>query len=362
MRMSPEQMEWCRPILGEFREFVYEFVGTNHRVLAIYGLLDVRHGGDVALRDLLVVRSCTCDPDERRHQTESLCSRIVAAEWSAEAKGSGCAAWSRNDFRLSVVVGPVTEALAATHLALAYGHADQYLEAYLRGRFGSFLSAVGEDGEPDSHFYPPAADGVPEEATGVSSDALVARLHGKRIVAFTGAGISLSSGVPTFRGRGGLEEHFPLFDRFPGAVAELMVERPVELARTVGLFQASFLTARPNAAHFALAEMERQGVLACVITGNKDRLHERAGSIRVHVKDASHFAKAGSGWEWIADGAALLVVGTWEDEHGLISYARDQGIQIIAVAPERPAFLRAGDWVVEGRAEEVLPRLAAGLR
>jgi hypothetical protein len=56
------------------------------------------------------------------------------------------------------------------------------------------------------------------------------------------------------------------------------------------------------------------------------------------------------------------VVGVSRDEHGLLSYARDQGVQVVIIAPERPSFLDAQDWFVQGSAEKVLPELAARMQ
>ena len=43
--------------------------------------------------------------------------------------------------------------------------------------------------------------------------------------------------------------------------------------------------------------------------------------------------------------------------NGLLDYARDNALQIVVVAPERPDFMHAQDWFVEGLAEDVLPEL-----
>jgi len=102
--------------------------------------------------------------------------------------------------------------------------------------------------------------------------------HAKRAVALTGAGISAESGIGAFRGRDGLWSRYDpavvasieSFTRDPG--------RFWEFARDVGWM---FLTAKPNPAHVALAELESMRHLDCVITQNVDGLHQRAGSKRV---------------------------------------------------------------------------------
>ena len=98
-------------------------------------------------------------------------------------------------------------------------------------------------------------------------------------VAFTGAGISVESGIPPFRGPGGLWSRYDpgfleigYFRRQPGDSWKLIKE----------IFYDFFGTARPNAAHLGLAELERRGLLQEVITQNIDNLHQEAGSGVVH--------------------------------------------------------------------------------
>ena len=61
---------------------------------------------------------------------------------------------------------------------------------------------------------------------------------------------------------------------------------------------------------------------------------------------------------WIEEGQVALVAGVSMDaNNGLLDYARDNALQIVVVAPERPDFMHAQDWFVEGLAEDVLPEL-----
>ncbi|MFN2239308.1 MAG: NAD-dependent deacetylase [Thermoanaerobaculia bacterium] len=99
-----------------------------------------------------------------------------------------------------------------------------------------------------------------------------------RVVALTGAGISAESGIPTFRGPGGLwENHRPEELATPGAFARdpLLVWRWYEWRRDL------VRRVSPNAAHEALARLERtlagRGELT-LVTQNVDGLHRRAGS------------------------------------------------------------------------------------
>ena len=142
---------------------------------------------------------------------------------------------------------------------------------------------------------------------------------------------------------------------------DFMIEKPRELAGILAEFQAAFIQAEPNDAHRALAELETIGVVRLVITGNGDKLHERAGSVNVHMKVPSHFGAGGEGWEWLEEGKMLLAIGLGRDEHGLITYCREHAMTVVAVSPERPEFLHQGDLFLPGRAEEVLPRLVLGV-
>jgi NAD-dependent deacetylase len=99
----------------------------------------------------------------------------------------------------------------------------------------------------------------------------------KKVVAFTGAGVSAESGIDTFRDSGGLWEQYDIadvatpeaFERDPETVLEFYNER-----------RRKVLQSEPNPAHRALAEMEKVHDVV-VVTQNIDDLHERAGSSRV---------------------------------------------------------------------------------
>ncbi|MDX6622701.1 MAG: NAD-dependent deacetylase [Solirubrobacterales bacterium] len=119
---------------------------------------------------------------------------------------------------------------------------------------------------------------VSEADPGVQRLAELIRLS-RNTVALTGAGVSVPSGIPDFRSPGtGLWEnvdpmevaHIDVFERDP--------------ARFWSYYRPRFQTLgdkRPNRAHAALAELERRGLLAGVVTQNIDRLHRAAGSREV---------------------------------------------------------------------------------
>jgi NAD-dependent deacetylase len=97
-------------------------------------------------------------------------------------------------------------------------------------------------------------------------------------VALTGAGISTESGIPDFRSPTGI---WATVD--PRELASLSAfRRDPERVWTFYRLRVRMLTeAEPNAAHRSLAELERRGLLAAVVTQNIDLLHERGGSREV---------------------------------------------------------------------------------
>ncbi len=101
-------------------------------------------------------------------------------------------------------------------------------------------------------------------------------VRSKRIVVFTGAGISTESGIPDFRGPDGLWTKFDpedfTYQRFVSSREAR--KRLWGMSKTVGL---SWHDMKPNEAHYAVAELEKLGKLDCVITQNVDGFHQKAG-------------------------------------------------------------------------------------
>ncbi|HEY9288564.1 MAG TPA: NAD-dependent deacylase [Candidatus Dormibacteraeota bacterium] len=95
-------------------------------------------------------------------------------------------------------------------------------------------------------------------------------------VAFTGAGVSAESGIPVYRGEGGLWTKFD-----PYKVAHIDTFRADPAQYWSYSLQHRRADAQPNAAHRALAELEQQGRLSGLITQNTDGLHQKAGSSQV---------------------------------------------------------------------------------
>jgi NAD-dependent deacetylase len=96
-----------------------------------------------------------------------------------------------------------------------------------------------------------------------------------RIVVFTGAGVSTESGIPDFRSAGGIWSRYQ-----PVEYADFLSSRAARERYWIRSRETypMLAQAQPNAAHLAIAELERMGKLDCVITQNVDGLHQKAGS------------------------------------------------------------------------------------
>jgi NAD-dependent deacetylase len=106
--------------------------------------------------------------------------------------------------------------------------------------------------------------------------------NAKRAVAFTGAGVSAESGIPTFRDPGGVWEKFDPEEigTVPGLLRTAQAKPDLIrrfLLDTLGVFEKS----KSNHAHHGVAKLEKMGILSSVITQNIDGLHVEAGSQKV---------------------------------------------------------------------------------
>ncbi|WP_062125204.1 SIR2 family NAD-dependent protein deacylase [Geofilum rubicundum] len=101
----------------------------------------------------------------------------------------------------------------------------------------------------------------------------------KYCMAFTGAGVSVESGIPPFRGENSIwTKYDPVildltyFENYPEASWPVIKE----------IFYDFFGKARPNKAHEILARLEEEGIVKCIVTQNIDNLHQEAGSKEVY--------------------------------------------------------------------------------
>jgi NAD-dependent deacetylase len=229
----------------------------------------------------------------------------------------------------------------------------------------------------------------------------------RQAVALTGAGISVDSGIPPFRGKGGLWErfdpmeiaHIDSFLRNPAMVWKVLVKDLKDIIDR----------ARPNDGHKGIARLEQLGILKSVITQNIDGLHQMAGNtdviefhgtfawqrcmkcdrrIETRKVDASELPPrcACSGILrpdavffgelippvalWRSQEAAarcdvMLVVGTSAEVQPAASMpviARQSGAIVIEINPEpSPLTGMISSYLIRGKAAEVMNRIIRGL-
>jgi NAD-dependent deacetylase len=227
----------------------------------------------------------------------------------------------------------------------------------------------------------------------------------KYVAALTGAGISAESGIPTFRGPGGLWRNYHPHEL---ATPEAFVRDPRLVWEWYDWRRGIIAKAQPNAGHVALANLEGRmaetGGQFALVTQNVDGLHERAGSrniAKLHGDiwlvrcvdcgreerndqvplpvlpphcNCGGLLRPGVVWfgeplppaEWQRAFEAsqraeiFLVVGTSAAVYpaaGLVEVAQNAGARVAIVNAEPTPLDSAADWILQGRAGEILPRL-----
>ena len=221
------------------------------------------------------------------------------------------------------------------------------------------------------------------------------------VAVLTGAGVSAESGIPTFRGAGGLWKEFKSEDL---ATPEAFAKDPRLVWEWYDWRREQIAKAAPNPAHRALVEIEKRKPRFTLITQNVDGLHDLAGTgkiLKLHgdiwrmrclecganfpnrrvplPKIPPHCACGGVArpaivWfgeplppgmmeeaEHAASSAEVfLVVGTSAVVYpaaGLIPYARQCGAKVIEINSEATAATGIADCAIRGSAEELLPAL-----
>ncbi len=103
-------------------------------------------------------------------------------------------------------------------------------------------------------------------------------LNSKLTIALTGAGISTESGIPDFRSAGGL---WTKYDPAEYATITAFRESPEKVWEMLREMEDVVSGAKPNKAHYGMGELEKMGLLHCIITQNVDNLHQDGGAENV---------------------------------------------------------------------------------
>jgi NAD-dependent deacetylase len=148
-------------------------------------------------------------------------------------------------------------------------------------------------------------------SAGTASDLAALLRRSRRVVAFTGAGISTESGIPDFRSPGGVWTRYDPRD----FTFERYVESAEVRAAAWAMRREFFMQApRPNAAHRALVELEQAGRLQTVVTQNIDGLHQAAGSsdvVEIHGTAREVMCIGDEPRDGAPDGCGFRAAFTW---------------------------------------------------
>jgi NAD-dependent deacetylase len=227
--------------------------------------------------------------------------------------------------------------------------------------------------------------------------------NARRICALTGAGISAESGIPTFRGAGGLWRNFRSEDL---ATPEAFSRDPQVVWEWYDWRRGLVAEAQPNAGHTALTELESRAPRFTLVTQNVDGLHRRAGTrciLEIHGSiwklrcTECRFQKEDysvplpglpprcecgallrPGVVWFGEGLdpevwdnaqqaacsadVLLVIGTSAVVYpaaSLAPLARRSGALVIEINPDETPISASVDYALRGPSGEVLPQLIA---
>jgi NAD-dependent protein deacetylase/lipoamidase len=225
-----------------------------------------------------------------------------------------------------------------------------------------------------------------------------------KTIVLSGAGLSAESGVPTFRGSAGI---WKSFDPMQLATPEAFAENPALVWEFYNERRHNLLSFEPNAAHIALAELERVTPAFLHVTQNVDGLAARAGGEKIlelhgslfdticsecrsphpHLRGEVPFpstcqrcgglVRPGVVWfgepvdrighaaQEIHDSQMLIVVGTSgvvQPAASLVVVAKRQGAFVVEINLERTPVSKMVDEFLPGKAGEVLPLVVAAMR
>ena len=126
---------------------------------------------------------------------------------------------------------------------------------------------------------------IPQYQEEFLDEAAAALKKAKKVVALTGAGISVASGIPDFRSADGL---WTVFAPDEYATLEVFRHRPDKAWQLFRALGRILIDRQPNPAHQVLADLEEAGLVQGIITQNIDRLHQAAGSRTVFEIHGEH--------------------------------------------------------------------------
>ena len=182
-------------------------------------------------------------------------------------------------------------------------------------------------------------------------------IQGKRIIFYTGAGISMPAGIPGMSelvNGLGIDTNKEVDEFTHGATTN-----PKAVMAKWEDFVSKMAKAEPTEAHYALTEIAEK--IGCqIVTANTDTLHERSGIRAIHT--IRQWQKLGIKPEWLKDIDIIVAIGLSSDTKGFLGWYKENnpsGKIIGADITDRPpSYLGNQDYFLQGNIQETLPELA----
>ncbi|MDT0635557.1 NAD-dependent protein deacylase [Spectribacter hydrogenoxidans] len=193
----------------------------------------------------------------------------------------------------------------------------------------------------------------------------------ERLLVITGAGMSADSGLPTYRGVGGLyndggtDEGIPIETALSGG---MYAQRPALTWKYISQIEQACRGARPNAGHQVLAGLEQSGRRVTVVTQNVDGFHARAGSsdvIEMHGNLHQLYCPACQHCEQVPDFGGLAIPPVCPACDGMLRprvVLFDEMLPDMAVARYEQALADGPDMVISIGTTAVFPYIAEPVR
>lgn len=223
--------------------------------------------------------------------------------------------------------------------------------------FGSVTKASGngQPGENDCYYvgdrFEPQDN---ENAQDIQPEALAELIKTKKVVLYTGAGISSAAGVLVMKD---LLEVLGLQDPL---IAEKLIQDPQPALLAFEKFCKSMHNSSPTVAHTGLLALARYKKCA-LVTENLDNLHQKTG-ITPYFIVGNKFKKEVRN-EWAQEIGVIICCGMSRDDRGFLGWYKKHNPQgvIVAIDLGRPRYLGGKDFLVKGDVQKIVPQLVAAV-
>ena len=190
--------------------------------------------------------------------------------------------------------------------------------------------------------------------TSIILEQLIDYIKNHNIVFYTGAGLSVVSGVPSMAQL----ENSLYIEKNNRPNVQKIIAHSDEILRAIERFCEDSVSAQPSVGHYAIVDLSQKKQCA-IFTENIDLLHQKSGILPLMVngnlkKDRQYFQEID----------AIICVGLSYDDRGLLSLYKDNNPNglIIAINLHQPNYLGSEDLLVTGDLQEILPALASAIK